>query len=151
MSALLRCEASEKRWPIEPVWLENESMQANRSLESPPCPHFPIKWYGLCPQGVRKTSCTCIGETFMSGRNKLVAELIRGLKHERDELKVQMHLGSKEIQSQWRGLCDRLEKLESDYEPAKDAATQSAGDVFDALRLVGEEIRDGFTRIRKAL
>ena len=31
----------------------------------------------------------------MSGRNKAVAELIRGLRHERDELKLQIHLAKK--------------------------------------------------------
>lgn len=86
-----------------------------------------------------------------SGQSKLVAELIRGLRHERDELKLQIHLGSKELQQQLQVLDDKLAALNHEYEPLKDAVEQTAANVWDSFLVVGGEIRDGFQRIRKAL
>jgi hypothetical protein len=87
----------------------------------------------------------------MSGRDKLVAELIRGLKHERDELKVQMHLASMEVREKLADLDDRLDALDHQYQPLKTAIGTTADDVWDSLKLVGFEIRDGLKRIREAL
>tara|TARA_R110002049_G_scaffold4601_4_gene31881 strand:- start:122024 stop:122287 length:264 start_codon:yes stop_codon:yes gene_type:complete len=87
----------------------------------------------------------------MSGRNKVVAELMRGLRHERDELNLQMHLAGKEVQDQWNQLNDRFIQLNDDYEPLKDAVKETSDDVWDSLKLVGEELREGFHRIRQSL
>ena len=87
----------------------------------------------------------------MSGQDKILAELIRGLKHERDELKLQAHLATMEAREELSKLGDKLDELEHKYEPLKDAVQSSAGDVFDSLKMVGYEIRDGFKRIRDAL
>ena len=87
----------------------------------------------------------------MSSQNKAVAELIRGIRHERDELKVQMHLAKKEPQDQWQQLSDRFERLNEDYEPLKDALKETSEDVWDSLKLVGDELKEGFRRVRKSL
>lgn len=87
----------------------------------------------------------------MSGQNKLIAELIRGLKHERDELRLQLHLGRKELQEELQTLDDRLESLSHQYEPLKGAVAETADDVWEALKLVGSEIQAGFSKIRQAL
>ncbi len=86
-----------------------------------------------------------------NGQSKLVSELMRGLRHEREELELQVHLGSKELQDQWQVLDDKLDALSHEYEPLKDAVGQTAANVWDSLLLVGSEIRDGFIRVRKAL
>jgi len=87
----------------------------------------------------------------MSDRSKLMAELIFGLRHERDELNLQMHLAKKQVQQQWQSLDERLEKLGQDYEPLKDAVKETSEDVWDSLKLVGDELWVGFGRIRKSL
>lgn len=86
----------------------------------------------------------------MSSDN-LLADMIGKLKKERDELRLQLHLGKKEIQEKWQQLSDQLAVLNDRYEPAKKAAKDSAEDIWQALKRVGEEIRDGFVDVRKAL
>ncbi|MDA8745144.1 hypothetical protein N9N28_10970 [Rubripirellula amarantea] len=87
----------------------------------------------------------------MNGQDKIVAELIRGLKHERDELQLQIHLASMEAREELDKLGNRLDELDHEYEPLKDAVQTTADDVLDSLKFVGYEIRDGFKRIRQAL
>lgn len=87
----------------------------------------------------------------MSGQDKLLAELLRGLRHERDELKLQMHLAKKELQDEWENLDQQLESLGQRYEPLRKAVAESTDDVWDSLKLVGSEIREGFSKIRKSL
>lgn len=87
----------------------------------------------------------------MSGQDKIVAELIRGLKHERDALKLQAHLASMEAREELSKLGDKVDELEHQYEPLKNAVQTSADDVLDSLKLVASEIRDGFKRIRDAV
>ncbi len=87
----------------------------------------------------------------MSGQDKIVAELIRGLKHERDELKLQMHLATMEVRDELSELGDKLDALDHQYQPLRDAAESSADDVWESLKFVGYEIRDGLKRIRDAL
>ena len=78
-------------------------------------------------------------------------ELIDTLKQERDQLALKMHLAGAEAKQEWGKLRTKLDKLLADYEPARKAAGQSAQDVGGALKLVAEEVKAGFERIRKAL
>jgi hypothetical protein len=86
----------------------------------------------------------------MSEKSSL-EELISTLKQQRDELRVKMHLASAEAKQEYERLSDRINELMAQYEPTKDAATESAGKVFSALKLAGEEMLNGFNRIRKTL
>lgn len=87
----------------------------------------------------------------MSSQDKIVAELIRGLKHERDELKLQMHLAGKELKDEWQKLDDRLNDLNHRYEPLRQALSETKEGVWASLKLVGEELQAGFAKIRKSL
>jgi len=86
----------------------------------------------------------------MSDRDHL-AELISSLKQQRDELALQIHLGKEEAKEEWDKVTAKLDELTKDYEPLKDAVGETAGNVFDALKLVAGEVEEGFQRIRKAL
>lgn len=80
-----------------------------------------------------------------------IGELISDLKQQRDHLRVKIHLGGQELKDEFEKLDDRLSKLNHRFDPLKDAVGETAGDVWDSLRLVGSEIKDGFNRIRKSL
>ena len=84
-------------------------------------------------------------------KRKIVADLIHELKQERDELKLKVHLGKKELQVEWQELDDKLDALNHRYDPLKHAVGETAEDVWDSLKLVGCEILEGFHRIRKSL
>ncbi|TWT82628.1 hypothetical protein CA13_40910 [Planctomycetes bacterium CA13] len=87
----------------------------------------------------------------MTSQEKLVAELIRGLKFERDEVKLQLHLAEKDLQDQWDDLDRRLDELDERYAPVKDSTKEAPEDVLDSIKLLTSEISAGFDRIRKAL
>lgn len=80
-----------------------------------------------------------------------LAQLIAELKKQRDELAVRIHLGSQQAQAEWERVTAKLEELTKQYEPVKDAAKETGDNVWAALKLLGEEVRTGFDRIRKSL
>ncbi|MFG0334980.1 MAG: hypothetical protein ACF8TS_16610 [Maioricimonas sp. JB049] len=87
----------------------------------------------------------------MSHDPSVLRELISTLRQQRDELAVRIHLGSAEVKEEWNALNSRLQELLDQYEPLRDATAASASGVWESLKLVGEEIRDGFSRIRRTL
>jgi hypothetical protein len=81
----------------------------------------------------------------------LTSKLIEDLKRQRDELQLKMHLGSMELKQEWDKLDGKLSELTHRAQPVKAAVGESAEDVWEAVKLLGAEIKDGFDRIRKAL
>ena len=77
--------------------------------------------------------------------------LVDELKAQRDELRVKLHLAKAEAR-------DEFEKLEKRWEHARGRlavigkeAGEASKDVGEAARLVLDEIRAGYQRIRKAI
>jgi hypothetical protein len=87
----------------------------------------------------------------MDEQNKIVAELIRGLKHERDELRLQTHLAGQDLKGELQKLDDRLNELERRYQPLESAVEETSAEVWDSLKNVGNDIREGFARIRDSI
>lgn len=71
--------------------------------------------------------------------------LFDDLKQKRDELRLQMHLASKEAQDEWDELEEKLEKfkVEADLDETGEGLNK-------ALAQFGNEIRLGYERILKA-
>ncbi len=84
-------------------------------------------------------------------KQSTVAKLISELKQQRDELRLKIHLGSEDLKDEWGKLDRKLTEMNDRYQPLKDAVEESAEDVWESLKLVGSEIKDGFRRIRKEL
>jgi hypothetical protein len=87
----------------------------------------------------------------MSEHKDLLTNLISSLKQQRDELALKAHLGSMESKEELDKLSTKFDQLTSDFEPAKEAVEESAGDVWESMKLVAEEVQNGFERIRKSL
>lgn len=81
----------------------------------------------------------------------VVQSLIKRLKQERDELALKIHLGQKDMTDEWERVQHRLAQLTDRFKPLQDAAADSAEGVWESLKLLGEEVKTGFDRIRKAL
>jgi|LakMenE01Jun11ns_1017448.scaffolds.fasta_scaffold9899048_2 hypothetical protein len=81
----------------------------------------------------------------------LIGKLIQDLVQQRDELKLDLHLGTQEAKEQWEKLEDKLFQLRQRFQPAQEAAEDSAEQVWDALKLLAGEVKDGFDRVRKSL
>ena len=73
------------------------------------------------------------------------------LRRERDELRVRLHLGKADLRDEWDRLERRFEDARGRVDVLKREAGKTAGEVGAALRLVVEELRAGYARLRKAL
>lgn len=79
---------------------------------------------------------------------------LEGVKRVRDELLLKIHLASKEAQDQFgalEGKWGRLDDLKAKVGPVSSAAAESAENVGAAMKLVLDELKDGYDRIRKSL
>ena len=73
-------------------------------------------------------------------------DLVADLKQKRDELRLKIHLASKEAQDEWDELEEKMEKFSSRAELDK-----TGEGIGDALGKVGEELKLGYQRIRNAI
>ena len=73
-------------------------------------------------------------------------DLVTDLKQKRDELRLKMHLASKEVQDEWEELEDKMQEFSSRAELGK--TSEGLG---DALTRLGEELKLGYRRIRNAI
>ena len=80
-------------------------------------------------------------------------DLIKELKQRRDELRVQIHLASKEIQDEWEGLEKKMDHFAGEAKKfAEDAKLEETGSgLGDALSNLGHELKLGYERIRDAM
>jgi vacuolar-type H+-ATPase subunit D/Vma8 len=73
-------------------------------------------------------------------------DLIADLKQKRDELRLKIHLASKEAQDEWDELEEKMQEFSSRAE--LDKTGEGLGDAFAKL---GEELKLGYKRIRNAV
>lgn len=73
-------------------------------------------------------------------------ELIAELKQKRDELRVQMHLASKDVQEEWQELEGKM----SDF-AARAELDKTGEGLGEAFRGLGLELKQGYERIRDAI
>jgi chromosome segregation ATPase len=78
-------------------------------------------------------------------------KLISGLKEQRDELRVQLHLAKAEVKDEWDEVEQKWEHIEPKLEKLGHEAKESAEDLGAALSRVAEEIGHAYQRIRNAL
>ena len=79
--------------------------------------------------------------------------LFEELKQKRDELRVQMHLASKELKEEWDELDEKMEEFSGKAKKfASDAKLRETGSgLGEALGKLGHEIKLGYERIRDAI
>lgn len=87
----------------------------------------------------------------MSEHRRRTEEMISALKQQRDQLALRIHLAGTEAKEEWSRLDERLNQLVHRVAPLRQAGGETAEDVWESLKLVGEEVRQGFEKIRKAL
>lgn len=80
-------------------------------------------------------------------RDRLEEELEK-LKTHRDELRVQLDLGKKEVEDAWEEANGKWSRLEGHLARLKDEGESALDDVGEAAELLVDEIKKGFERIR---
>ena len=66
----------------------------------------------------------------------------------RDELKVQVHLAASEVKDAYEDVEQKWDHAEAKLRVLGEEAADSAEKVGEALRLVLDEIRDGYAKIK---
>ncbi len=82
-----------------------------------------------------------------------IDEIVEELKQKRDELRVQIHLASKEVKDEWEELEEKMEDFSGKARQfADDAKLKETGEgIGDALGQLGSELKHGYDRIRDAI
>ena len=73
-------------------------------------------------------------------------DLWEDLKQKRDELRVQINLGSKEVQDEWEELEGKMNHFTATAELGK-----TGEGIGDALGQLGNELKQGYDRLREAI
>ncbi len=80
-----------------------------------------------------------------------IADLVDSLKRERDELHLKLHLFKAEARDEWAELEKKWTHFQHKAGAANAAAGEAAGEIGAAMRLLGEEARTGYRKIRESL
>ena len=83
-------------------------------------------------------------------KEKVHAE-IAALRTLRDELRVRVHLGTKDAQDRWQDAERAWRKLEGRFEDLGRATAESAEEVGAAVRLLASTVRDAYGHIKGVL
>jgi len=77
--------------------------------------------------------------------------LMEALRQQRDTLELQLHLAKSEVREEWQELEGKLEHLRARAASVGQETQAVSKDVFEAAKLMAEEIARGYDRIRKRL
>jgi hypothetical protein len=80
-------------------------------------------------------------------------EMVKDLRQKRDELRVQINLGSKEAKEEWEELEEKMEEFSTRVRQfSSDAGLKETGEgLGEALGSLGHELKLGYERLRKAM
>jgi hypothetical protein len=78
-------------------------------------------------------------------------KLFKELDTERGKLELQLHLLSMDAKQEWSELEKRFEEFKTKASAVAEVTEESAGDVGEALKLVAEELREGYKKIRSSM
>lgn len=87
----------------------------------------------------------------MTDLKETLEKTINELKTHRDELEVQLHLGAADAKDEYAKAKVQLDELLNRYTPVKDAVEDSAENVWESLTLLGDEVKNSFSRISDSL
>lgn len=73
-------------------------------------------------------------------------DMLEDLKQRRDELRLQMHLASREAKDEWEELEKKMERFSD-----KAKLGDTGKGVGKALSQLGQELKHGYERLRKAV
>lgn len=78
-----------------------------------------------------------------------LSKLEDSLLQQRDELRVRMHLAKADAKDEWEVLERKWAEAQVKFTQVRQSAGESMGEIEAAARLLGEEIKKGYERVRK--
>ena len=80
-----------------------------------------------------------------------IKDALQQLETERDELKLKLGLAKLEARDEWQELEGKMDALRGRLKVVGAEAKEAGGDVAAAADVLAEEIRAGFSKIRKMM
>ncbi len=77
--------------------------------------------------------------------------ILRKLETERDELRVKLNLAKMEAKEEWDDVEKKIEALKGRMKVVGEEAKEASGDVGAAIDVLADEVKEGFSRLRKML
>lgn len=87
----------------------------------------------------------------MPDAKERLKSLLQQLETERDELKLKIGLAKLEARDEWQDLEGKMDTLRGRLKVIGDEAKEAGGDVAAAADVLADEIKDGFSKIRKLM
>jgi len=87
----------------------------------------------------------------MDAAKERLKTLLTQLETERDELKLKLGLAKLEAREEWGELEDKMDTLRGRLKVIGEGAKEAGGDVAAAAEVLGGEIKEGFSKIRKLM
>ncbi|WP_339800999.1 hypothetical protein [uncultured Marinobacter sp.] len=78
-------------------------------------------------------------------------KLSETLRQRRDELRVRLHLAKEDVKDEWDDLEVYWEKFRQKMEEAKHEAEGVSKETRETASRVGEELKEGYERLRKRM
>jgi hypothetical protein len=78
-------------------------------------------------------------------------ELLDKLKTERDELELRMHLAKAELRDEWAQAEQQWDRFRSKSEQLARVADESGEEIWEATKLLSEEVAKGYRKLRDNL
>ncbi|RKZ63887.1 MAG: hypothetical protein DRQ44_09695 [Gammaproteobacteria bacterium] len=78
-------------------------------------------------------------------------KLLKELQTERGSIQVQLHLLNMDAKDEWNELEKKYQKFKIKASAVAEVTADSAGEVGEAIKLVGEELQEGYKRIRDSI
>lgn len=82
---------------------------------------------------------------------KELENLTDKIKHQRDELQVQMHLAGMEAKDEWDKAEEKWDEFMQKAAEIKDDAEETTEELVTTTKVIGEEISEAYQRIVKRL
>lgn len=80
-----------------------------------------------------------------------IEELVKELKEDRDELHLQIHLAKADARDEWEKAEKKWRTLKKKVETAAREGKAASRDVGAAAKLLVDELKEAYTRIRRKL
>jgi len=87
----------------------------------------------------------------MSKFGEFLSDEFEALREVRDELRVQAELGSMDLRDSWDELEKGFSRLEGQLKSLGETAMESADDIQSAAKLLSDELKEGYDRLRARL
>jgi hypothetical protein len=79
-----------------------------------------------------------------------VGRMVEELKHERDEIALQIHLARAELRDDWDELEEKWKQMRRKGSEVLEASEDSSDEIWAAVLLLRDELKAGYTRIKES-